>query len=643
MRPGQEETYEQPDAPPSTGRSRGQLALTLLKVASVLFVAEFAVMGILPLFGLRGIWQSATDSLLLALLALPALYALGFAPVRQGEVAGSRHSHFERRMLLLLAVYVCMVLIVIGAFGLLATGQEYGSKVINKAGRQRMLSQRLVKAAMSEAMEIAHADMADRKPGPQSVIAALSFEFEQALHGLAEGDPALGLPPCASVEAGRQLEVVREAWKPLQVLLRQTADPSSMDEAFAYFAALQTAGDRVLLEMEAAVKLLEQHYENRAKLLTTVLGLSIAAACGIGLMLAVTFRQMMRHRKRLDAVLAQSEAKIRAIVDAAADGIITIDERGTIDSFNAAAEQIFQYTADGVIGKNVSVLMPSPYRGEHDGYLRTYLSGAPKKVIGIRREVIGRRKDGSTFPMGVHVSEVHLGQRRVFTGIVRDITERRRLEGEILGISQREQQRIGQDLHDVMGQHLTGIAFLTKVLQKKLSDRTLPEAADASQIADMINETIIQARSLAKGLCPVDLTADGLMVALQECAANTEGLFGITCDFRCDEPVLIHDGALTTHLYRISQEAVNNAVKHGRATRIEIGMIASDGHAILTVKDDGVGLPDQLDADRGMGLRIMNYRARMIGATLDVRRDSEGGTTVTCTFPNDTIERGNRS
>ncbi|MHC4094360.1 MAG: PAS domain S-box protein [Planctomycetota bacterium] len=211
-------------------------------------------------------------------------------------------------------------------------------------------------------------------------------------------------------------------------------------------------------------------------------------------------------------------------------------------------------------------------------------------------------------------------------GSNRDITERRRLEEEILEISRREEQRIGQDLHDVVGQRLTGIAFLIKALQRRLAEQTLPEASAAAEIASMASETIIETRTLAKGLCPVDLTADGLMTALQEHAANVEELYDIVCTFKCDRPVLVHEGAVATHLYRIAQEAVNNATKHAQAQRIEITIAADDERRVtLTVRDDGVGLPDDFDRTDGMGLRIMNYRASHTGRQPEPWRRDHGG------------------
>ncbi len=615
-------------------------AMKALKLAVVLVAAEFAVMCILPLLGLEGVWELLADSLLLALLVLPALYALDVFPGSPVEVEGAhRHTRLERRVVLLLVAYVGMVVIVIAVFGLLASRQAHGSRVINVAGRQRMLSQRMVKAAMFEAMELAHARYTGRQPGPRKDTEQIAVQFEQALQGLIGGDLSMGLPPCASDTACRRLFVVKTAWQTLRDLTRQTGQLSDMSDGVVYYGRLHEAGDRVLAEMEAAVGMLEHHYDRSAKLLSTLLVVSVVTACGIGLALAVTFRQMMNHRKRLDAVLKQSEAKTRAIVDGAADGIITIDETGIIESFNAAAERIFHCTAGDVIGQNVSVLMPAPYRDEHNDHLHRYLVGASKKVIGIRREVVGRRCDGSVFPMDLHVSEVRLGRRLVFTGIVRDITERRRLEREILETSRREQQRIGQDLHDVMGQHLTGIAFLAKALQAKLAEKGAPEAESASRIAGMINEAVGQGRALARGLCPVDLSTDGLMAALREYAANFEKLFGVACRFRCDEPILVHNDSVATHLYRIAQEATTNAVKHGKAGQIEIGMSAADGRSVLTIVDDGIGLSEDDQEGDGMGLRIMRYRAGMIGATLDIHRDSGGQTILSCCFENDTTAK----
>ncbi len=340
------------------------------------------------------------------------------------------------------------------------------------------------------------------------------------------------------------------------------------------------------------------------------------------------------QRWQIEEALREGEVKTRAILETSVDGIITIDEWGIIETFNTAAENIFGYAAEEVIGRNIKVLMPSPYRQEHDGYLRNYLETGYRKIIGIGREVVGRRKDGSVFPLELAVSEVNLHSgRKLFMGMVRDITTRRRLEQEILRISEQERRRIGQDLHDGLGQMLTGIGLITRNLARTMETQGHPGADEVAEVTELIKEADQQARALARGLIPVDLEAAGLTSALQRLAHNAEQLFGIRCTFEEVGAVLIHDTGVATHLYRIAQETVSNAVKHGQAKRVKISLAAGNGRLRLRIQDDGVGFPDELDeAERGMGVRIMHYRARIIGATLEIGARPGGGTTITCTL-----------
>jgi two-component system, LuxR family, sensor kinase FixL len=339
--------------------------------------------------------------------------------------------------------------------------------------------------------------------------------------------------------------------------------------------------------------------------------------------------------KLTEAALRDSAERIRAIVNTAVEGIITIDERGMIQSINPAAEKMFGYSAEEMSGRNISILMPSPYEEEHDAYLANYLLTGKAKVIGIGREVVGQRKDKTLFPMYLSVGEMHLASGRCFTGIVRDISERKRLEKEILEISNREQQRIGQDLHDGLCQYLAGIELKCQLLEEELESKSPREAARASEIAGHVREAITQTRSLARGLSPVELDSDGLITALQELAVNIEKLFKIECRVQCAEPILIQNTTVANHVYRIAQEASNNAIKHGKARQIVIEVRSENDRAILTVADDGVGFPKETQKHPGMGLRIMKYRAGMIDALLDVRPGDTKGTTVVCIFKKD--------
>ena len=205
----------------------------------------------------------------------------------------------------------------------------------------------------------------------------------------------------------------------------------------------------------------------------------------------------------------------------------------------------------------------------------------------------------------------------------------RRLEQEVLNISEQEQRRIGQDLHDGICQQLAGIELMSQVLEQSLALKSKKHSAQAGQIAANVRETIAQTRMLAHGLCPVVLESEGLMSALQELAHATSKMFGVDCVFRCHQPVQIHDNPTATHLYRIAQEAVSNAIKHGKSRRIEIGLVAEAERVFLAVKDDGCGIP-ATPPRTGAGLRIMQYRAGMIGGSVIVQRGETSGTTVTC-------------
>jgi signal transduction histidine kinase len=227
-------------------------------------------------------------------------------------------------------------------------------------------------------------------------------------------------------------------------------------------------------------------------------------------------------------------------------------------------------------------------------------------------------------------------------GVAFDISDVKRLEIAILEISEREQRRIGQDLHDGLGQHLTGIAFMSKTLEQKLLARGLPqEAADAAGVARLVNQAIATTRQLSHGLLPVQLASHGLMSALHHLAEEVQDVFHVGCRFDCDDPILVEDLGVATHLFRIAQEAVHNAIKHGRAQEIAIALTtesAVSASACLSVSDDGVGCAETMSRGpcEGMGLRIMRHRAATIGGTFSIERSSDARTIVSCSFP---IER----
>ncbi len=208
---------------------------------------------------------------------------------------------------------------------------------------------------------------------------------------------------------------------------------------------------------------------------------------------------------------------------------------------------------------------------------------------------------------------------------------RRQLETDLLAVSSTEQRRLGQDLHDGLAQQLAGVKFLTELAAKKpITSPTMKK--DILAIADAIHEAILQTRMLARGLSPVDVEPSGLMAALRELVENTRKLFHVACTFRCTGPVLVQDGSMASHLYRVVQEAIQNAIKHGKASRITVTLSKKGPRAVLTVKDNGRGMPAKAGETSGMGLRIMNYRVRTIGGTLTVSPVVGGGTKVVCVF-----------
>ena len=338
-------------------------------------------------------------------------------------------------------------------------------------------------------------------------------------------------------------------------------------------------------------------------------------------------------RLQFESELHDAAARLRGIVETAVDGIITIDHRGIVETINPAAERIFGYSASEVIGRNVSMLMPEPYRSEHDGYIEHYHKTGERRIIGIGREVRGRRKDGTEFPMDLAVSATDVGQRGIFTGLVRDITERKRLEQEILEISDHEQRRIGSDLHDDLCQRLAGVRFSCDALRNSLGK--IPDAVLAERIEKIganVSEAIDRTRMLARGLSPVALEASGFVSALHELIDGIRQLFAIDCRFESKDDVAVHNTMVATHLYRIAQEAINNALKHGRPTQLLVALERRGDKATLTIHDNGVGFSIDKERSHGMGLRTIAYRAGMIGADVSVQSEPGQGTTLACTF-----------
>jgi signal transduction histidine kinase len=242
------------------------------------------------------------------------------------------------------------------------------------------------------------------------------------------------------------------------------------------------------------------------------------------------------------------------------------------------------------------------------------------------------RKDGSLFP--IRLSVVEIDHSRLFAGFIHDMSAAKTLQEEILNIALLEQQRIGQELHDGTQQELTGLGLLSQNLREALSQRgSEAEATLAGRLADGIAQANLHVRSLAHGLLPVPVDEKTLPAALGELARSTRENYGLSCQFDCPEPVLVDNSVTATHLYRIAQEAVSNAVKHAKANAISIRLARSDGDLLLEIRDDGVGIAPRTPPYEGAGLRLMEHRCSVIGGRFTVQRQDSGGTRVACAIP----------
>jgi signal transduction histidine kinase len=217
--------------------------------------------------------------------------------------------------------------------------------------------------------------------------------------------------------------------------------------------------------------------------------------------------------------------------------------------------------------------------------------------------------------------------------LVSEIEARERVEQELVHISEREHRRLGHDIHDSLCQHLTGTALAGQVVVQNLKTQDPALARSAARVVELIEDGITLSRKLAKGLNSVERPGDGLMEALEDFAASTSELFKISCRFECPLPVLVNDLHAAQHLYRIAQEAVGNAIKHGHAKNIWICLETNERGKHLEIIDDGVGRPPYPGNGKGMGQRIMSYRAERIGANFSIRRREPTGTSVNCVIP----------
>jgi PAS domain S-box-containing protein len=343
---------------------------------------------------------------------------------------------------------------------------------------------------------------------------------------------------------------------------------------------------------------------------------------------------------RSNELLRQSEERFRLLVDGVADyALVMLDSAGKIVSWNPGAERIFSFKQESAIGRDSATLyIPEDIdKQKPAANLREALQHSRYEEEGWRL-----RGDGERFWANVITTTLRDedGKPAGFAQVTRDITELRSLERELLEIGDRQQMVIGHELHDGIGQELTGIALLTQNLRQRLATYDTAESAEAGRIAGLANRTLEQVRKLARGLSSIDLDPEGMESALKDLAATVQASLGRPCTFVSRGIPSWPDGTVPLHLFRIAQEAVNNAVRHAKPKQIRIELVTMKDAVTLSVHDDGVGLPPAGGRRKGMGFSVMQYRSRLIGASLEIR-SSAAGTSVICTCPIQKIDDAN--
>jgi PAS domain S-box-containing protein len=390
---------------------------------------------------------------------------------------------------------------------------------------------------------------------------------------------------------------------------------------------------RILLRSPADVQVLAMPpWWTLTRLLWTVgilAAVGLAALTWAGLLGRRVNQQTEVIRQQLDKEATLKE-RYQDLFENANDLVYTHDLTGRLTSINLAGERLLGRSRAALCGGSLLDLIVEEQRAAAGQWLGHVRDGTAPATV--EWDFLTAAGQPLRFEISTRLIE-HQGQRVEVEGIARDVTERRRLEKEILEISTREQRRIGHDLHDGVCQRLAGIAFLVDTLADKLEERQQPEASEAHKITELVNDTNKQTRGVARGLFPVRLEENGLASALEELAASTASFLETRCEFQAGPPVVIQDQATAHHLYYIAQEAILNAIRHGQAHSVKVQLTAEGHHGLLAIRDDGCGLPPDFGRGPGMGIRIMEYRARMIGAELEVRRRPEGGTEVVCRCP----------
>jgi PAS domain S-box-containing protein len=434
------------------------------------------------------------------------------------------------------------------------------------------------------------------------------------------------------VDAERRVQFLNRCLKQMprdQVIgqrIDEIADPGDRD-------ALRLAVDRVIetgepVDLELGMQAGEQRYfDARIRAVHT----------GKGIQGAVINVTEITDR-RAASQLRETQARMFELLH---EGVVVIDVDNIICMANPAFERMFGFRAGAAVGVSIDELIaqgPGMSRGGLDTGAAAPQSGSHGEsaagAVVVPAEFKCRRRDGSMFDAACVATFTQLDGATHRLAVFTDVTERRQLEREILEIAGREQLRIGSDLHDGLGQDLTGVALMLRSVVAQLRKENSTARADVEDIISLVNGAIESTRAMARGLAPVGADRGGLIAGLQSMAVRGMERYGVRAHFNTSlqEPLTLDDGA-ATHLYRIAQEAFTNAIRHGRVTQVTIDLATAEGLLTLSVRDNGRGFDERNASSNGLGMKLMRYRAQMLGGDVTVTNSNTGGVVVRCTCP----------
>ena len=327
-------------------------------------------------------------------------------------------------------------------------------------------------------------------------------------------------------------------------------------------------------------------------------------------------------RKAAEERLLESEARYRALAEANPDVVFRIDRRGTYRDLSASKESYFPYSYEQLVGHTATELMGPQFAAQQQQLVEDAIAKRELQIWEHQIEFQGE-------PLHLESRFVRCTDDEAIV-IVRDVTERIELQREVNDVEERERSRIGRDIHDGLGQSLTAISLALRQLSQQLEREASPHQSAVRRISESVSGCIGEAGRIARALTPVVAENYGLREALAKLADEVNATTGVRCAFRAASRHRSHGRELETQLYRIAQESVANALRHAAPSAIEIDYGCDGTTCRLEVSDDGRGLPPPEERVAGLGLRSMQYRAGLIGATLEVAARPDGGTRVTC-------------